>query len=323
MPDKKSDESGSTPQPEPVPEPKPSLALQSADAYAPPVPKHWTAVTITADAELADSIGAFLIDHGAPGLVTDDVAAGVRITAHFEQDAPRPEIERFCGRLREWFPDSAPVQVAFATTTEENWADNWKAHFPPLTIGDRLWVHPPWISEIPPGRVGVVIDPGMAFGTGHHASTRGCLTFLEQNIRPSAAPRVLDIGTGSGVLAIAAAKLGAREAWGVDIDADACAIANLNAATNSVGAYVHICADPALVPGAFDVVVANLFADQLVDMARMIRDRVVAGGLVIGAGILTVEAARVEHAWKALGIMVHARIEEGEWTTILAQRDGG
>jgi ribosomal protein L11 methyltransferase len=289
--------------------------------YSARVPNCWTAVTVIADAELADSLGAFLIDHGAPGLVSEDVANGVRLTAHFEHEAPRAELAAFCARLGEWFPGSAPVQVSFATTTAENWADNWKEHFPPLAIGERLWVHPPWMTDIPVGRSAVVIDPGMAFGTGHHASTRGCLTFLERSVAPEMSQRVLDIGTGSGVLAIAAVALGAREAWGVDTDADACAIATANATVNAVASSVHIRNDLADVSGVFDIVLANLFAGQLIEMAALIRDHLRPGGMAIGAGILVTEADAVVRAWKAVGLVVQSTLDEMEWTTIMALKD--
>lgn len=297
-----------------------TLALAFLNPYSPPVPQTWTAITVIADAELADSVGAFLMEQGAPGLISEDTPEGVRITAHFQSDAPRVALDDFCGRLQEWFPGSSPVRVSFETTSEQDWAENWKTHFPPLEIGDRLWVHPPWIIDTPPGRLAVTIDPGMAFGTGHHASTRGCLTFLERIMRTGQSPRVLDIGTGSGVLAIAAAKLGAGEVWAIDTDPDACAIAVANAAANDVTSRVHVGADLSAVKGAFDIVVANLFASQLIEMASLIRDRLVSGGTAIGAGILAMESAQVRSAWEAVGLAAGPTLDEGEWTTITSRR---
>jgi ribosomal protein L11 methyltransferase len=284
------------------------------------VPKTWTAVTVTADAELADSIGAFLLDQGAPGLVNDDTRTGVRITAHFQDEPSRAALSAFCDRLQEWFPGSSPVEVSFETTTEQDWADNWKTHFPPLPIGQRVWVHPPWISDVPADRVGVMIDPGMAFGTGHHASTRGCLTFLDRLVRTDGAQRVLDIGTGSGVLAIAAVKLGAAEVCAVDIDPAAVEIAAANAAANGVGSRLRIGTDIGEPCGPFDIVVANLFAAQLSDMAGLLFDRLLPGGVVIGAGILTTELESVSRAWEAAGLKTEDRLDESEWTTVTARR---
>lgn len=280
----------------------------------------WTVVTATADAELADTVGAFLMEQGAPGLVTEDVPAGVHITAHFKGHYSRAAIEGFCAQLITWFPGSRPVQLQWETTTEQDWADNWKAHFPPLEIGERLLVRPPWLVEVPPSRIPVVIDPGMAFGTGHHASTRGCLTFLERCVRANGSQRVLDIGTGSGVLAIAAAKLGAGEIWAIDIDPDACAIAAANAEANGVSGHMHVRPDFADVAGVFDVVVANLFAVQLIDMAALIHNRLISGGTAIGAGILAAESDAVVRAWKTAGLITAEQLEESGWMTIMARR---
>jgi ribosomal protein L11 methyltransferase len=157
--------------------------------------------------------------------------------------------------------------------------------------------------------VPIVLDPGMAFGTGHHASTRGCLELLEAALRDRAGARVLDLGTGSGILAIAARKLGAGEVWAVDIDPDACAVAAANAAVNGVRDGVHIDTDLTTVPGVFDVVLANLFAAQLVDFAAAIAARLMPGGAAVGAGILTSEADAVRGAWRAAGL-----VADGEWS---------
>ena len=280
----------------------------------------WTAVTITAAAELAEPLGSFLLDRGAPGLETEDVGERVRITAHFAGAAPLAEIDAFVAAVREIVPGAAQPQIAVDTVTDRDWAENWKAHFPPLAIGQRLFVHPPWIDSIPAGRVPIVLDPGMAFGTGHHASTRGSLILLERALRDTAAARVLDFGTGSGILAIAAAKLGAAEVWGIDIDADACAIAAENAAVNGVAERVRIAAELAAVPGSFDVVVANLLANLLIDVAADIAARVRPGGVAIGAGILIEEAAAVRGAWRAAGLADLGEHADEGWVALAAQR---
>src|SRR5690606_5616899 len=121
------------------------------------------------------------------------------VTGHFEDAG----VERKVDAYLEQILDSAAAErrpvVRGWQIEEADWAESWKAHFPPLEIGARVFVHPPWLSEIPAGRVGIVLDPGMAFGTGHHGSTQGCLAALDSLVSPAQAPRVLDIGTGSGV----------------------------------------------------------------------------------------------------------------------------
>jgi ribosomal protein L11 methyltransferase len=252
-----------------------------------------------------EAIESFLLDCGAPGLETEERGAVTRITAHFDEAPPLAALQRCLDRLAELHPELPRPDVETATVSDSGWAENWKAHFPPLTIGKRLFVHPPWIDQAPSGRHSIVLDPGMAFGTGHHASTRGVLVLLEAALRPGA--RVLDLGTGSGILAIAARKLGAGEIWAIDIDPDACTVAAENAAVNDVH-DLHIGTDLEAAHGLFDVVLANLFAVQLVEFAPMIAGRLVAGGAAIGAGILTAEADAVAGAWRAAGL-----VSAGEW----------
>ena len=270
------------------------------------MPGTWTAITVTAAPELAEAIESFLLDQGAPGLQTEEGGGETRITAHFTA-APLAALARYLDGLAELHPELPRARVETATVTDSGWAENWKAHFPPLAIGERLFVHPPWITAVPAGRLSIVLDPGMAFGTGHHASTRGCLVLLEAALRARPRARVLDLGTGSGILAIAARKLGAGEIWAVDIDADACAVAAENAAVNGVR-DLHIGTDLTAAPGSFEVVLANLFAAQLVEFAPIIAARLAPGGAAIGAGILAAEAAAVAAAWSAAGLLA-----DGDW----------
>lgn len=274
----------------------------------------WTAVTATAAGELEDALASFLIDCGAPGIETSAHGAAIEITAHFPGRAPLERIERFCDLLPEIFPGLGRPQLRTRRVQGEDWAENWKAHFPPLAIGERLYVHPPWCRDVPATRLGIEIDPGMAFGTGHHPSTRGCLRLLEIALRERASSRVLDVGTGSGILAIAAAKLGGEEIWAIDVDGEACRIAAENAERNEV--RLRIAAGLDAVPGSFDVIVANLFAAQLVSLAPKLAALLHPGGLAIGSGILWEEAAKVEAAWRAAGLEPRAEQTEEDWTTV-------
>ena len=232
---------------------------------------------VTAPGELAEGVANFLIDRGAPGLQTEELNGSVRLTAHFEGDVPLPALERFCDALLELFPGAARPEVRLAPVSEAAWAENWKAHFPPLVIGKRLFVHPPWIAAIPEKRIAIEIDPGMAFGTGQHASTRGSLRLLERAMDGCSTPRVLDVGTGSGVLAIAAAKLGATDVWAIDIDLDAGQIAAANARVNHVSPTVHVGSRLEDTRGTFNIIVANLLAMQLVDLAPQLVPSITTG----------------------------------------------
>jgi ribosomal protein L11 methyltransferase len=280
----------------------------------------WTAVTVTAPAEMEDALGSFLMDQGAPGLEVSRDDGAVEVTAHFAGAAPVEVIERFCDLLPDLFPGCRRPRVGSRPVSDENWAENWKDHFPPLSIGERLYVHPPWVRTIPAGRTGIEIDPGMAFGTGHHPSTRGCLCLLEAVLRDRPGSRVLDLGTGSGILAIAASKLGAGEVWAVDTDADACRIATENAERNGVGPLVHVAGDLDAVSGRFDLVIANLFAPQLVALAERIFVLLRDGAVAIGSGVLESEAAAVRRAWQAAGLTAHAEHAEEGWVTLAFRR---
>jgi len=265
--------------------------------------RRWTAVTVTVSVALAEAVESFLLDAGAPGLASEDDPAGVRITAHFSAAPPLAALQTYCDGLAALGAASAPVRITTATVTDDGWAENWKTHFPPLAIGRRLFVHPPWIDALPPDRLPILLDPGMAFGTGHHASTRGCLELLEAAMAGRDGCRVLDLGTGSGILAIAAVKLGAAAVWGVDIDPDACAVAAENTAANGVADRVHLGTELAAAPPPFAIVLANLFAAQLVEFAPTIAAHLAPGGIAIGAGLLASEAEAVRRAWQAVGLV--------------------
>jgi ribosomal protein L11 methyltransferase len=284
------------------------------------MPTTWTAVAVTAPAALAEAIESFLLDRGAPGLQTEDTPDGVRVTAHFADAPPLAALDQLFDSLMALHPGGARPQVALANVTDSGWAENWRAHFPPLLIGERLYVHPPWLdaADAPDGRRAIVLDPGMAFGTGHHASTRGCLILLERALRRGG--RVLDIGTGSGILAIAAVKLGSGPVWGIEIDPDACAVAAENAAANQVAAGIRFSLDLADAGGLFDVILANLFANQLVDLAPTIAARLPPGGTAIGAGILSAEAGAVHDAWRAAGLRPVGEHPEDGWVALAYER---
>src|SRR5262249_19017798 len=244
---------------------------------------------------------------------TEEVASGVRIIAHFAGAGPVAELERFVEALRDLFPDTPQPVLAVETVADEAWAENWKAHFPPLAIGQHLFIHPPWITAVPADRIGIVLDPGMAFGTGQHASTRGCLVLLERALRAAPRARVLDLGTGSGILAIAAAKLDAADVWAVDVDREACAIAAENARRNRVGAAVRSAAELGAVPGAFDVVLANLLGGVLIELAEPIAARLRPGGIAVGAGLTIDEAAAVRRAWRAAALADDGELVDEGW----------
>jgi ribosomal protein L11 methyltransferase len=207
---------------------------------------------------------------------------------------------------------AVPPDFSVARIDDEDWVRRSQAQFAPVRIGERLWVGPSW--EEPPPRTDAVVrlDPGLAFGTGSHPSTRLVLRFLEQHVRGG--ERVLDYGCGSGVLAIAAAKLGAAQVDAVDVDPEAVQTAADNARANDVA--VRAAAPDALAPALYDLVVSNILAQPLILLAPLLAARTTDRGRIALSGILQDQAAEVADAYAAFfDVARSARTEEG-WALI-------
>jgi ribosomal protein L11 methyltransferase len=207
---------------------------------------------------------------------------------------------------------------------EEDWAEAWKAYFPVQRVGRRLVIRPTWRGHRrEPDDVVVALDPGMAFGTGLHPTTRLCLAALEalaDEGRVEGA-RVLDVGCGSGILAIAALKLGAIDAFGVDTDPIAVESTLANARRNRLARRIHarVGSLPTDEP-AFDVVLANLIAGVLVPLARALRNELRPGGTLLASGIFVDREAEVASAFEAAGLAIRERTAEGDWVAITVVR---
>lgn len=201
----------------------------------------------------------------------------------------------------------------------ENWAESWKRHFKPISIGARLLIKPGWSRRRPmPGQAVVILDPGLSFGTGQHPTTGFCLRQLTRRRQAGRAQALLDIGTGSGILAIAAAKLGYQPIHAFDFDADAVRIARSNLRRNRVSNRVRLRrADltrlPARSQWQYDVVCANLVADLLLSQRERIILTLKPQGILILAGILKTEFAGVRRAFERAGLRCVAGRTEREW----------
>ena len=204
-----------------------------------------------------------------------------------------------------------------STLADQDWARVWLTQFKPLHFGNDLWVCPSW--ETPPAAhaTNVILDPGCAFGTGHHATTALCLEWL--SAEPVAGVDVIDYGCGSGILAIAALKRGAARAVGVDIDAEALAISRANAAANDCSArYTALLTNEFALTQPAAVVFANILAGPLVTLAPLLTQSVAPGGVLVLSGMLVSQIAEVSAAYAApFALSVRTR---AEWGLIIARR---
>ena len=221
----------------------------------------------------------------------------------------------------------APAMTTARTVADTDWVRLTQQQFPPTRVGDRLWVVPTWHVPPEPSAINIRIDPGVAFGTGTHATTRLCLAWLDAHLRGG--ERVLDYGCGSGILAIAAARLGAAEVVGVDIDAQAVQSARDNSRANGISAECARYTDPSdLVSpshassGCFDIVLANILANPLKLLAPALLARVAPGGALVLAGLLSRQADELLALYRQLGPQVRLRVwaqAEG-WACLAGRR---
>jgi ribosomal protein L11 methyltransferase len=283
----------------------------------------WTTVRVEIAPALAEPLASFLFDHGAGGVLTEDVAAGrVRV----EASVPAGELARVSAALARWLeslgaldPDARAATVEAVPVPALDWAALARRHHRPLPVGRRLLVAPPWDVPRSAGREVLVIEPGMAFGTGGHATTRGCLEAIETAVAGGRVASALDVGTGSGILALALARLGVRRVVAIDVDPAVVPIARANLARNGAAGVAVAVGSMAAVRAAFDLVVANLLADVVIAEAPRLARAVAAGGVLVLSGILEAQAPAVRAAYAGWRVVAE-RLGEG-WTTVTLTRD--
>lgn len=297
---------------------------------------------MSVDGESAEAVAEVLSRYGYQGIALEQEG----IMPEMYDDGEAPPAERLT--LRAYLPVDADVEAVkarleaalgamslmypmptptYTVVDEADWAETWKAHFQPVRIGRRLFIRPRWIEmQAQPGDIELVLDPGMAFGTGTHPTTQLCLEALEALIPPGAI--VLDMGTGSGILAIAAAKLGASHILALDNDPVAVETAEANVRQNGLADRVttgHGSLESIITSARrFDVIVVNIIARIIQEMcARGLGQTVRPGGLAIFSGITTEQVDEVEAALRAAGLAPYNRRQQGDWMVIEAQRSAG
>lgn len=239
-------------------------------------------------------------------------------------DAGRAEAEGYLKGLTD-------VSVTVSPMEEEDWANGWKKYYQPLEIGRRLYVVPEWMEQTPPaGRVSLILNPGLTFGTGAHPTTQLCLEGVERYAH--AGQRVLDLGCGSGILSIAALKLGADYALGVDIDPKAPDVARENGELNGVSreSYRLLAGDVLgdkflqneLARQPWDLILANIVADVIIPLAGMVGPWLASGGHFLCAGIIDTRAAEVRAALEENGFVIVDALERKGWCAYQCSWEG-
>lgn len=287
----------------------------------------WIEIKVSADAATREAVANFLVELGSAGVREEEGESG-EVMGYLESERRadwEPQLRAYLASLGEIFPDSPAPKLSLAAVEEVNWAERWKAFYRPQKLSERFFLRPLWDNEavVPPGMTAIVMDPGQAFGTGLHESTQLALRLMEEAVERREDDvrhwRVLDVGTGSGILAIAATKLGAARVVGVDNDPEVIPIARDNCSRNG-------CPSVELFPGTietveeeFELVVANILLETHKQCLRSYRARLGPGAELVLSGLLRVQQAEMTTALREAGLEPVRVIEAGEWIAIAAR----
>jgi ribosomal protein L11 methyltransferase len=289
--------------------------------------------SIATSVEAEDAVAELLATHVGPGpSAYTDVETGVTTVSVYATTPPqkfpaiKAALRTALAQLKSFGLNIGSGRISLVKLPRENWADSWKRHFPALEIGPALLVKPSWIKrKLRPGQKLVVLDPGLSFGTGQHPTTGFCLREIVRHANAAAPRSLLDMGTGSGILAIAAAKLGYAPVHAFDFDPQCVKVSAANARTNRVETKIKITrADLTKLPlragKQYDFVCANLLANLLITERDRILARVKPGGVLVVAGILKREFSEVQSVYEAAGWRLMASKSQKEWRSGTFQR---
>jgi ribosomal protein L11 methyltransferase len=282
----------------------------------------WIEVSILIHPVALEALSAFLFDMGCEGVVSEDFGdPGVKAYLPFTEDMEevRARLEAFLGDLAKIFPEAAAPELSLEPVEDRDWSLLWRRFFKTEQVTPRLTVAPAWETPPDPGEGHVIrMDPGPAFGTGRHATTRMCLQAMELAC-PGGPWSLLDVGTGSGILAIYGALLGATRIKAVDIDPDAIRWAERNIDLNHAGKFIELSTEPVGdLEEAFSMVVANLILGEIVGLFSCLPPLLEPGGTLILSGILTEQEGRVQDLLRAHGLGEGRVLRKGEWSCLVA-----
>ncbi|MTK11441.1 MAG: 50S ribosomal protein L11 methyltransferase [Clostridiaceae bacterium] len=308
--------------------------------------KEWIEVAIVTSSEAVEAVSGILYNTGVKGVSIEDpediefkkkhpgdwdyfdetlllVKDGAIVKGYYKQDEHMDEYLRYIkdsiNNLEQFGIDKGKGLITVCKVNEEDWENNWKKYYKPTKIGEKVVVKPIWESyEVKDDEVIVELDPGMAFGTGTHETTRMCIKALEKHVKPESV--VFDIGTGSGILAITAAKLKAKEAIGVDLDPVAVKSAGENVKYNNIDNIKIMHGNlMEVVDGKADIVIANIIADVIIFLTEEVKKFIVTGGLFISSGIIRERKDDVVNKLEECGFKIEEVNVDGEWVCIVAK----
>jgi ribosomal protein L11 methyltransferase len=297
----------------------------------------WLEVSLTVNGELAEAVAEVLARFAPNGVMTEQgvkfvndedegTATGpITVRAYLPVDEQIQETRRkleeslyYLGLIQ---PLPAPV---FNPIADQNWMEAWKGHYKPILIGERLVIVPAWLDSPDPARIAIKIDPGMAFGTGTHPTTQLCLELIEKGMQDLGGLNVIDVGCGSGILSIAALKLGAARALGVDIDPESVRNSRENADANGIGEelILGIGSVKDILEGRFafhtaQLVVANILAPVIIRLFGFgLADLLEPEGVLILSGILQEQSQGVVEAAQTKGLIMNEKRQMGDWVAL-------
>ncbi|MDF2927508.1 MAG: ribosomal protein methyltransferase [Paenibacillaceae bacterium] len=323
----------------------------------------WHEITVHTTEEAIEMVSNFLHELGAGGVAIEesgtlnkerdttygqlydkplnDIPEGRAVIQGYfsldmEMDSVMGQLKESVAQLTDFAIDTGNPVYGLRTVDDEEWADAWKQYFKPVRVSERLTIKPTWEDyQASPEEIILELDPGMAFGTGTHATTALCLRALEQAVKPG--DEIIDVGTGSGILAIAAAKLGARHVLALDLDPVAVTIAGENTAVNQLEEQITVVQSDLLqairtqesqgsahgVTLPVAVVVANILAEIIVLFTDDVYEALQEGGTYITSGIIKSKQELVQEALVKSGFVVESAAEEADWVVLVARKKAG
>ncbi|HUS94658.1 MAG TPA: 50S ribosomal protein L11 methyltransferase [Patescibacteria group bacterium] len=300
--------------------------------------EYWLEISVTTDGEAAEAVSEYLLpfaydnsvvleqkgDPDSPDPMALESNVTVKIYVPGIEDSPslREKIEEMLHFLQRLY--SAIPAPEYRILEDEDWATAWRKNYHPFRLGTRIWIQPKWLEATTnrPDDIVILMDPGMAFGTGLHPTTQMCLQALEESIQPGS--RVLDVGSGSGILSVAAAKLGAKEVTAFDIDPMAVEATVENALANSVGQIISVFQGslPEKTGQKWDIVVVNILAPVIISLLRELQllDLLSATGELILSGIIDDQYEDVNGTVIAVGGVVKKKLTTRDWICLVVRK---